>query len=115
MIGAVADMDRWRIEQQRITTLDVASVILPSLHRYMTAAGLLALGGDERQAGAVRKLTLKVTVLVDSIGARQRKFERSYRDLRKAMEDFRAATDKPRGRIRVRRSYSKLSRFRQVP
>jgi hypothetical protein len=96
-IGAVADMDRWRIEQERATTMDVASAILPSFHRYLTVAGLLMLGGDKLVADAVRELTLKVTVQVDSISTRQRQFERSYRNTRRAMEEFRKVADKRLG------------------
>ena len=88
----LAELNRMEASQRLVVT-DLASILLPRTNRFYSAVATLTLGPDERVAGVVRQLTPAIGVLVETMAARRRKYERARRGAERALGDFRSAVD----------------------
>jgi hypothetical protein len=101
LLATALEADRYQLEESRTIALDLATVIATKVNRYLAIAAQLTLGQDREIAEAVRKLTPKVTGLLDALGDRNGKFERLNSELQEAIEEFRGFTDKRLGNLRT--------------
>ena len=104
MLATALEADRYQLEESRMIALDLATVVAAKVNRYLAVAALLTLGQDKEIAGAVRKLTPKVTGLTEALGDRSGKFERLSSELQEGLEGFRDFADKRLGNVTPRNS-----------
>jgi hypothetical protein len=64
-------------------------VVAAKANRYLAVAALITLGEDREIADAVRKLTAKVTAVMEAISARNRDFERLSIERRRLLRLYR--------------------------
>ena len=103
LLATALEADRYQLDESRTIALDLATVVAAKVNRYLAVAALLTLGQDKEIADAVRKLTPKVTGLLEVLGDRSGKFERLSNELQRGLEDFRNFADKRLGNITRRR------------
>jgi hypothetical protein len=103
LLATALEADRYQLDESRIIALDLANVVAAKVNRYLAVAALLTLGQDKEIAEAVRKLTPKVTGLVEALGDRSGKFERLSIELQEGLEEFRDFADKRLRNVAVRR------------
>ena len=88
------EFSRYRTEQRRLVVLDLSDILQTRLNRYMTAAGILALGEDKRLADAVRDLTTKVTELPALTTGRTTRVASAIVEAQQALARFASVVDK---------------------
>jgi hypothetical protein len=104
LLATALEADRYQLDESRMIALDLATVVAAKVNRYLAVAALLTLGQDKEIAGAVRKLTPKVTGLTEALGDRSGKFERLSSELQEGLEEFRDFADKRLGNVTPRNS-----------
>jgi hypothetical protein len=104
LLATALEADRYQLDESRTIALDVATVVAAKVNRYLAVAALLTLGQDEEISNAVRKLTPKVTGLVEALGDRSGKFERLSKAMQEGLEEFRDFADKRLGNVTPRNS-----------
>lgn len=92
LLAALRDMDA----RQRLTVLDLSTLLLPRTTRYYSAIAVLTLGPDKEIARAVRKMAPAVGALLEVVMEKQRTYDRARRRAEKALGEFRDAADKRR-------------------
>lgn len=103
LLATALDADRYQLDESRMIALDLATVVAAKVNRYLAVAALLTLGQDREIADAVRKLTPKVTGLVELLSDWSGKFERLGDELQRALQEFRNFADKRLGNVTMRR------------
>lgn len=97
LVRGALHVHREQMEDQRIAALDVTNVLQTRLNRYLSVAGVLALGDDKVIAEAVQTLTPKVTALVSRTAGRKQPADHAIKAAQEALGEFAAIADK-RGR-----------------
>jgi hypothetical protein len=104
LMATALEADRYQLDEARTIALDLATVVAAKVNRYLAVAALLTLGQDKEIADAVRKLTPKVTGLLEVLGDRSGKFERRSNELQEGLEEFRDLADKRLDNVTPRNS-----------
>jgi hypothetical protein len=92
VLAADRDLD----DKQRITALDLATLVGPRTTRFFATVAVLTLGDDKEIADAVRELSNEVGQLLDVIAAKEKKYVQARDRVGKALEAFRAVVERRR-------------------
>ena len=86
LLRSALDLEHGLTESDRVTALDIASVVVPKQSSFFTVAAMLTLGEDKVIADGVRDLTPKVSAILEaaeagsgSLGASQVTCRRRWR------------------------------------
>jgi hypothetical protein len=96
MLDRLLAVDRELNEQQRITALDMTTVLLPRTNRFYAAIAVLTLGPDKKLADAARELAPAVAALTELIAGKTRRYKRARARAEKALGKFRSTADQRR-------------------